>query len=82
MITYNRGFFFGPGFPLGLFMLSDMGVDLLTPAMEFFFLPTPFGVLSSWAGAGVLFDSESCCKEVCLDVSGSSAVVGTGVDAV
>lgn len=78
-MTYNRGFFLGPGFPFGFVVLSDIGVDLLMPATELFFLPTPFGVLSSCVGAGVLFDSESCCNECCLDCSRSSVAVGVGV---
>lgn len=49
-ITYSRGFFFGPGFPLGFAAPSDAAADLLDPGLG---PGTPFRFVVA-GGASVL----------------------------
>lgn len=60
MCTYNLGFFFGPGLPLGFGIPSGIGVDLFTPLEgdPFFFVPLIGVNASCCGGAGVEFASE------------------------
>ena len=59
MLTYNLGFFFGPGLPLGLAIASDgIDVDRFTPFAEMSFFFVSLGVVTSCEGAGVENVSE------------------------
>lgn len=83
--TYSRGFFFGPGFPLGLGMPSGMSEDGplfvpgLGPGMPFRFTPfgggasdSVFGVVPSGTGVEV----ESFCSTASVEGDGSTAKGG------
>lgn len=79
--TYSRGFFLGPGLPLGFGIPSvAMGVLLLEPgAGPFRFFVDSVGFEGSCGGAGVEFDSDAASVD-CSILSVGSSVVATAGD--
>lgn len=76
MLTYNLGFFFGPGLPLGLAIASDgIGVDRFTPFAEMSFFFVSLGVVTSCEGAGV----ENVSEFVSCDAAGCSLGISSNV---